>query len=140
MLAPPPALIVIGTEKHRNEVMKGANYRLASLTPLEKARSEKGDLTMQEVVTTAREYHLKKRITHLGADLRNDLNNPLQEIVAMAFVASAFLDTNDGQPLSEETDRALRAINQAAQGMAQVVNNLEQKIRVTLDHTWVQEL
>jgi hypothetical protein len=139
-LKPPPALIVIGTEKHRYEVMKSDAYRLASLTPVDTARGERGGTTMQEVVTTAREYHLKKRISHLGADLRNDLNNPLQEIVAMAFVASAFLGSNEGQVVSEETDKAIRAINQAAQGMAQVVNSLEQKIRLTLDHTLVQEL
>ena len=59
---------------------------------------------------------------NLGADIRNDLNNPLQEIVAMVFVAKA-----SGQ--SETADKALEAISNAAQNMAVVVSTLEDKIR-----------
>lgn len=58
----------------------------------------------------------------LGADIRNDLNNPLQEIVAMVFVAKA-----SGQ--SEAAEQALEAIEKAAKNMAQVVGSLEDKIR-----------
>ena len=61
-------------------------------------------------------------VKNLGADIRNDLNNPLQEIVAMVFVAKA-----SGQ--SETADKALEAISNAAQNMAVVVSTLEDKIR-----------
>lgn len=62
-------------------------------------------------------------IKNLGADIRNDLNNPLQEIVAMVFVAQA------GHTISPATEQALRAIDQAAKNMAKVVSGLEDKIR-----------
>lgn len=62
-------------------------------------------------------------IQKLGADIRNDLNNPLQEIVAMAFVARA-----EGT-LSSLTDEALTAIEAAAHSMSTVVNGLEGKIK-----------
>jgi len=63
-------------------------------------------------------------ITSLGADLRNDLNNPLQEIVAMLFVAKA-----GGTPTTGPTSQALDAIDRAAKNMATVVKSLEDKIR-----------
>ena len=63
-------------------------------------------------------------ISSLGADLRNDLNNPLQEIVAMLFVAKA------GGPVANgPTAQALDAIDRAAKNMASVVKTLEDKIR-----------
>jgi signal transduction histidine kinase len=63
------------------------------------------------------------RISELGADIRNDLNNPLQEIVAMAFVA------HSSQGLSPSAEQALSAIQRAASNMATVVNKIEEKIR-----------
>ncbi len=59
----------------------------------------------------------------LGADLRNDLNNPLQEIVAMVFVARSSAQGETGV-----TSKALDAIDQAAKNMATVVKGLEEKI------------
>lgn len=61
------------------------------------------------------------RIRALGADLRNDLNNPLQEIVAMVFVAQA----TGG--LAQPTNQALEAIDRAAKNMATVVSKLEEE-------------
>ena len=61
-------------------------------------------------------------IKNLGADIRNDLNNPLQEIVAMVFVAKATEE-------SATTNNALEAIDKAAQNLASVVKGLEDKIR-----------
>lgn len=69
----------------------------------------------------------KNHIKELGADLRNDLNNPLQEIVAMAFVAKA-----NGE-LSPAAEQALFAIERAAQNMSTIVNGLEEKIRVVVE-------
>jgi signal transduction histidine kinase len=59
--------------------------------------------------------------------LRNDLNNPLQEIVAMAFVATS------SEGLSPVAEEALSAIQRAATNMATVVNSLEDKIRSVVD-------
>jgi signal transduction histidine kinase len=80
-------------------VARPANYRFAGSRRLDRALSE------------------------LGADIRNDLNNPLQEIVAMAFVAQA------AGELSPVAEQALDAIENAAMNLSQVVNALEGKIR-----------
>lgn len=64
-----------------------------------------------------------RAIRSLGADLRNDLNNPLQEIVAMVFVARSSADNESGV-----TSKALDAIDRAAKNMAAVVKSLEDKI------------
>jgi signal transduction histidine kinase len=69
------------------------------------------------------ENKLKKNIQSLGADIRNDLNNPLQEIVAMVFVARTGAET------SPASDGALDAIERAAKNMSKLVNALEEKIR-----------
>jgi len=67
------------------------------------------------------------QISSLGADIRNDLNNPLQEIVAMAFVATSSAGLS---PVAEE---ALSAIQRAATNMSNVVNTLEDKIRSVVE-------
>ncbi len=59
----------------------------------------------------------------LGADLRNDLNNPLQEIVAMVYVAKA------GDRISPVTVQALEAIDKATKGLAETVQGLEERLR-----------
>jgi hypothetical protein len=59
----------------------------------------------------------------LGADLRNDLNNPLQEIVAMVYVAKA------GDQISPITVQALEAIDKATKGLAETVQGLEDRLR-----------
>ncbi|MEZ4754958.1 MAG: hypothetical protein R3A13_11750 [Bdellovibrionota bacterium] len=63
------------------------------------------------------------KVAQIGADLRNDLNNPLQEIVAMIFVARASGELNPA------TEKSLEAIDKAAKGMAEVVWGLEDKIK-----------
>jgi hypothetical protein len=68
------------------------------------------------------------KICELGADLRNDLNNPLQEIVAMVFVAQSTQNAD----MNPSTRTALDAIDLAAKNMAQVVNELEEKIRLAV--------
>jgi signal transduction histidine kinase len=72
---------------------------------------------------------LTRTISELGADLRNDLNNPLQEIVAMAFVAHA------SAGLSPVAEQALSAIQRAAGSMEAVVKNIEDKIRGVVSRT-----
>lgn len=72
---------------------------------------------------------VSRAVKALGADIRNDLNNPLQEIVAMIFVAQAST-SNSISPVAEQ---ALQAINQAATKMAGVVSGLEDKIRKVVE-------
>jgi hypothetical protein len=66
---------------------------------------------------------LQDRISSLGADLRDQLNNPLQEIVAMVFIAQR------GGEGPELGDKALHAIDRAAKNLAGVVSRLEDRIR-----------
>jgi hypothetical protein len=65
---------------------------------------------------------LKAKLSSLGADLRNDLNNPLQEIVTMAFIVKQ----QDAK--SSLTDEAIIAIEKAAGQLAGTVERLEQRI------------
>ncbi len=65
----------------------------------------------------------KNALALLGADIRNDLNNPLQEIVAMAFVATS------SSELSSTAEEALSAIQRAATSMASIIDSLEDKIK-----------
>lgn len=69
-----------------------------------------------------------KRVESLSADLRNDLNNPLQEIVAMVFVARSASTDNDAT-----TKKALDAIDRAAKNMATIVRSIETKIQNALE-------
>lgn len=65
-------------------------------------------------------------VRKLGADIRNDINNPLQEIVAMVYVAKA------GKEMSPVTVEALEAIDKATKGIAATVQGLEERIRKNL--------
>lgn len=67
------------------------------------------------------------KIKELGADLRNDLNNPLQEILTMVHVASSQNEK------TEITSQALEAIGKAATNLAGVVKQIEGKIRVAIN-------
>ncbi len=109
-----PDLVVVGEIQLRNAVqLQGSGYEVALCKRLAPQPINKGTHTQNSRRT---------EISSLGADLRNDLNNPLQEIVAMVFVAQA-----TGQ-LAESTSQALEAIDKAAKNMAHVVNGLENKI------------
>lgn len=68
------------------------------------------------------------KISSLGAEIRNDLNNPLQEIVAMVFIAQNGAAGASGE-ISPATAQALEAIERAAKSMSGVVNQLEDRIR-----------
>jgi hypothetical protein len=72
---------------------------------------------------------IQSKISESGANLRNDLTNPRQEIVAMAFVA------HTSQGLSPMAEEALSAIQRAAGNMADVVSRLEDKIRVVVSQS-----
>ena len=112
-----PELLIVGDiESSREQITSHPGYRFAEL------RRVKAEL--QNLKTEPQQSQkLSPDVTALGADIRNDLNNPLQEIVAMAFVA------HSSEGLSSTAEMALAAIQKAALGMSAVVNKLEEKIR-----------
>ena len=113
-LSPPPELVIISNlHSSRAEFASHPGYRFVELRRL----------SARKISTPSEPVAIATKISELGADIRNDLNNPLQEIVAMAFVAHA------SQGLSPVAEEALSAIQRAAGNMADVVNMLEDKIR-----------
>jgi signal transduction histidine kinase len=118
LLSPPPELVIVSDLKQtRSHMGYHPGYRFVELRRLTTGSSE------QEVPPTP------EVLSELGADIRNDLNNPLQEIVAMAFVAHA------SEGLSPMAEEALSAIQRAAENMSHVVNSLEDKIRGAVART-----
>jgi len=115
----PPDLVVVGNvSQPAEENLTKSGYRVNCIRHLGDVRRS---AFFNKHSTTA--YSLTGKVKELGADIRNDLNNPLQAIVAMVFVAQA------GGQASPTTLQALDAIDRAARGMATVVNKLEAKIR-----------
>lgn len=118
VMSPPPELVILSDlTTTRADLGSHPGYRFVELRRVQSnkpyaAASAEGGST---------------QIRSLGADLRNDLNNPLQEIVAMAFVAT----TSAG--LSPVAEEALSAIQRAAANMSTVVNSLEDKIRSVVE-------
>jgi len=118
VMSPPPELVILSDlTTTRADLGSHPGYRFVELRRVQSSKpyaapSSEGGTT---------------RISSLGADIRNDLNNPLQEIVAMAFVAT----TSAG--LSPVAEEALSAIQRAAANMSTVVNSLEDKIRSVVE-------
>lgn len=114
LMSPPPELVVISDlHSSRAELGSHPGYRFVELRRVSTRQGGEPQV-------------MQTRISELGANIRNDLNNPLQEIVAMAFVA------HTSQGLSPMAEEALSAIQRAAGNMADVVNRLEDKIRVVV--------
>lgn len=115
----PPDLVVVGNLSEKSaERLENSGYLFNTVRHL-------GDIKQTKLggKPNAEPQVLQSKIKELGADLRNDLNNPLQAIVAMVFVAQSANQVNPS------TIQALEAIDRAAKGMAAVVNKLEEKIR-----------
>jgi hypothetical protein len=113
LMSPPPELLILSDlNSTRSQMASHPGYRFVEVRRL----SYRNDSAPETAPLTC-------TISELGADLRNDLNNPLQEIVAMAFVAHA------SAGLSPVAEQALSAIQRAAGNMEHVVKNLEDKIR-----------
>ena len=115
----PPDLLVVGNINVQNaENLSKMGYEYVTFKKL--ATPQRREQERLPII------HHKRRVDEsiktLGADIRNDLNNPLQEIVAMVFVAKA-----TGESLM--TSQALEAIDKAAQNLASIVSGLEDKIR-----------
>jgi len=116
-LSPPPELVILtDLSTTRSDLGSHPGYRFVELRRVPSSKR-------YAPPTGPAPTH----ISALGADIRNDLNNPLQEIVAMAFVATA------SEGLSPVAEEALSAIQRAAGNMASVVNSLEDKIRQVVD-------
>ena len=120
LMSPPPELVIISDlTTTRSEMGSHPGYRFVELRRVS-IRQQQQQLPPNIPPSPAAPL---SRISELGADIRNDLNNPLQEIVAMAFVA------HSSQGLSPSAEQALSAIQRAATNMATVVNKIEEKIR-----------
>jgi signal transduction histidine kinase len=119
LLSPPPELVILSDlTTTRSDLGSHPGYRFVELRRVP---------SQQPYSQTNGNQQPQHQISSLGANLRNDLNNPLQEIVAMAFVATS------SEGLSPVAEEALSAIQRAATNMATVVNSLEDKIRSVVD-------
>lgn len=122
-LTPPPDMVVVGQINVRSaENLSQLGYEHATIRKIRPAQNK-----LKPADTIIHRKKIDESVKSLGADIRNDLNNPLQEIVAMVFVAKA-----GGQ--SNAAEQALEAIEKAATNMAQVVRGLEEKIRGVVDY------
>ena len=111
----PPDLVIVGDLKvNAAESFESSGYQFAGM------KRFNGEVEEEQSSE-------ETQISILGADIRNDLNNPLQEIVAMIFVARASGELNPA------TEKSLQAIDKAAKNMAEVVWGLEDKIKVAVD-------
>ncbi len=121
-MATPPDVVVVGPLTAQNaKMLDSLGYQLEEVKRLGKVALASSPRTVPSIPVINRPP-LNQAIRSLGADLRNDLNNPLQEIVAMVFVAQS------GGVVSPSTTQALEAIDRAAKNMAHVVKALEDKI------------
>jgi signal transduction histidine kinase len=118
VMSPPPELVILSDlTTTRADLGSHPGYRFVELRRVQSSKP----------YAVASKESGATQISSLGADLRNDLNNPLQEIVAMAFVATSSTGLS---PVAEE---ALSAIQRAAANMSTVVNSLEDKIRSVVE-------
>jgi hypothetical protein len=128
----PPDMIVVGALSTQNsEMLSRSGYQLVSARRVGSLISSRKGVVPEPAPASIIKH--KDAIKTLGADIRNDLNNPLQAIVAMVFVAKSATAGVLPEGTSPATAQALEAIDRAAQGMAKVVNGLEEKIRQVVD-------
>ena len=114
-----PDFVVVGDVSTNNaHVLEHSGYEFAVL---KRFGGEKRPKPRERSLRNSRRPAPTDTVKNLGADIRNDLNNPLQEIVAMVFVAK----TDGASPF---TAQALEAIERAAQNMAHIVKGIEEKI------------
>lgn len=125
LLPTPPDVLVVG-EMSMAQTLSESGYCFVRAKKIGEPKTPKKAVVSRGAMPF-RHKSSSTNIQSLGADIRNDLNNPLQEIVAMAFVAKA------GGELSPAAEQALHAIEKAAQNMSKIVNGLEEKIRDVVD-------
>jgi hypothetical protein len=116
---PSPDLVVLGDLREAcASAFRQSGYRFS--------RAQHFTEIMHPEETATNILPLNERVRALGKDIRNDLNNPLQEIVAMVFVAQASAATIP--TLQPTTAKALDAIDRAAKNMAVKIKALEDRI------------
>ena len=120
MSTPPDLLVTGGINERSVRAFGDAGFRYSEIR---RKKADPRPLPSPVRKAPARTEAMHSAIKGLGADIRNDLNNPLQEIVAMIFVARAHGEAAPG------VDLALNAIEKAATNMSGVVRGLEDKIR-----------
>jgi len=123
-LSNPPDVVVVGNMRIKNvELFSNSGYqftgykRIGNKNP---SSSNAENLPVDSIVDS---------IKGLGENIRNDLNNPLQEIVAMVFIAA------HSRGDESATGSALEAIEKAAKNMSGIVNSLEGKIMTAVANT-----
>jgi hypothetical protein len=119
----PPDLVVVGEmSKNGISMFENSPYRCTGIRRLNVEPAPAAVPLPEAAPSSTAAPAFRSTIRTLGADIRNDLNNPLQEIVAMVFVAQ----TTGSAPGA--ASQALDAIDKAAKNMAALVNSLEEKI------------
>lgn len=114
-----PDLVVVGNiSLSAAEKLRESGYHFTSLRHMGEVASA---LTRESVAAK------DEKVKELGKDIRNDLNNPLQEIVAMVFVAQA------SGGASTPALQALDAIDRAAKNMSVKIRGLEDRIRKVVE-------
>jgi len=141
----PPDVVVVGNLSMRNaELLGGSRYEFAALRRMHNEPSaaraapkivrrsaiERQGSPVSSISNAGVGSAGSVMIRDLGANIRNDLNNPLQEIVAMVFVAQE--DSKTEGTASPATMQALQAIERTAKSMAMIVNGLEEKIKIAV--------
>lgn len=119
-LSPPPDVVIVG-KPDADQIPRLAKFGKAH----DSTQYFRDGFRKVQVATSIQPK--ADTVKQLGADIRNDINNPLQEIVAMIYVAKA------GRELSPVTVEALEAIDRAAQGIASTVKGIEDKLRSSLN-------
>lgn len=107
---------------------QGLSARRLTPTPASTAAQKGAPAPVTSPKTPQETESPATRVESVSADLRNDLNNPLQEIVTMVFIARSASPQSDAT-----TTQALDAIDRAAKNMANIVRSIETKIQGVLD-------
>src|SRR5690606_38447917 len=92
LTTPPDLVVVQGLEQiDPNRLRASTQFQVVALSEFDRSREERRPLPTRAPSKTE-----NNPISTLGADIRNDLNNPLQEIVAMVYVARADREVAEG--------------------------------------------
>jgi len=127
-LSDPPDVVVVGNMRIGNvEFFGDCGYQFSGYKRLSNAGDDYSQ-TETEIIESESDS-VVENIKGLGENIRNDLNNPLQEIVAMVFVAAHSRGDDSA------TSSALDAIEKAAKNMSGIVNSLENKIMTAVAST-----
>jgi hypothetical protein len=112
----PPPVIVVDTIEEAAEVPLDQEYRFAKLRHIKRSLYQHDIEISQSLLTHDR--YIDSVLHEVSTDLRDKLNNPLQEIVAMVYVA------RNAPSETALVHSALQAIERAAQEMNGAVHSV----------------